>query len=72
MQFHIQKDEPNENWPLGAWSLYQITGAEIAERTIWERIEGKLTITERWPWNGYIGMFVTLDEVMKEIERLTA
>jgi hypothetical protein len=76
-EFHLQKNAPNEHWPNGAWSLYQITGEQIAERTIWTatEVEGqrhrKYEIAERWPWPGYVGMFTTLAEATAEIERLT-
>jgi hypothetical protein len=64
-QFHIQKDAPClPHWPNGAWSLYQITGDQIADRII--RKEGK--VVARHSWCGYIGMFETLPELMTAIE----
>lgn len=72
MEFHLQKHAPNANWPDGAWSLYRITGEQIAERTRWERQDGKHVITERWPWFGYIGMFTTLQQAVAAIDEEVA
>jgi hypothetical protein len=36
-QYHITRDDPcKPNWPKGAWSVYAITGDQIAERVIWQ------------------------------------
>lgn len=71
--FHIQWCKPIEpHWPQGAWSLYKINGDQIADRVVRERVnpkgyyEGKVIARHSWP--GYIGMFVTLSEVMAAIE----
>ena len=69
MEFHLQQHEPNANWPKGSWSLYRITGATIADRTIWERVNGKLQITERWPWPGYVGMFESFDDAVAAMKK---
>lgn len=62
-QFHISSFPPNDNWPRGGWSLYQITGDQIAQRT---RVEdGK--IAARYSWCGFVGCFETLQEVMAAI-----
>ncbi len=71
-EFHIARFGPTKPWPEGGWSLYEITGAQIAERTIWTKDSGKYEIAERWPWPGYIALFNTLPEVFAEIERLAA
>lgn len=71
MEFHLRKETPNANWPRGAWSLYQITGEQIAERIRWERQNGKHVIVERWPWFGYVGMFETFEQVMAKIKELS-
>lgn len=65
--YHISNSPPNEHWPNGAWSLYAITGDQIADRIIREKInpngyyEGEITHRHSWP--GYIGLFESLDEV---------
>jgi hypothetical protein len=69
MEFHIQKFGPTNPWPNGGWSLYRITGEDIASRTVWERRDGKLEITERWPWPGFIGCFATLEQVVEAIAK---
>lgn len=72
-EFHITQDTPIQpNWPNGAWSLYEITGAQIAERTIWTKDSGKYEIAERWPWPGYVGMFETFEQIVSKIEELIA
>ena len=65
LSFHISWSGPYEpHWPRGAWSVYQITGDEIAARV--ERYKG--SVIARHPWCGYIGLFETLPEVMVAIE----
>lgn len=64
--YHIQRNAPNDVWPRGGWSLYQITGDQIAQRTICDPKTGK--IVERHSWCGYIGIFETLPELMRAIE----
>lgn len=70
--FHLTYDTPSENWPKGAWSVYQIDGDQIAQRTVWERVnpkgwyEGK--VIARHSWCGYLGMFTTLAQACKAIE----
>lgn len=73
MEYHIQKDEPClPHWPKGAWSLYQISGDQIADRTVREKINPKGYyeggVIARHGWCGYIGMFETLPELMAAIE----
>ena len=67
--FHINWVPPTEpGWPVGAWSVYRITGDEIADRTVRERVspngyyEG--AVIARHPWPGYLGMYATLAEVV--------
>lgn len=74
--FHIQRFEAhkaNDNWPTGGWSLYKIDGEQIANRTVWERVNPKGwyegEIIARHAWCGFIGIFATLPEVMAEIEK---
>jgi len=74
MEFHISHFPPTDVWPEGGWSLYQISGDEIAERTVRERVNPKGwyegEVIARHPWCGYVGLFVTLDEVMATIKEL--
>lgn len=73
-EYHLQAENfSNEHWPNGAWSVYKITGEQIAERTVREKVnteggyyEGK--VIARHSWCGYIGMFATLAEAVAEIE----
>jgi hypothetical protein len=72
-EYHIQREAPClPHWPQGSWSLYQISGDQIADRTVRERInpngyyEG--SVIARHSWCGYIGMYVTLAEAMAAIE----
>lgn len=64
--YHVTYDEPNDVWPRGAWSVYNITGDEIAARIV---RDAKGKVVERHPWCGYIGMWTTLDAVQGVIER---
>jgi hypothetical protein len=72
-QYHINWCPPNGVWPKGGWSLYRITGDEIAERIEWGKpAKGYKTIgrkvVRRDPWCGYIGMFETFSEREKAID----
>ena len=62
--FHIQWCEPNAAWPQGGWSLYQISGDNIAKRIVYDA-DGKLI--RRDSWSGYLGMVTTLDELRDAI-----
>lgn len=63
--FHLTYSPPTPNWPRGTWSLYQITGDDIAARII---RDASGNITERWPWSGFIGCFETLAAVTAAID----
>jgi hypothetical protein len=73
-QYHIQYCEPSDVWPRGGWSIYRITGDEIAKKIIWERYN-----TDRgWPtgkvkfrhsWTGYLGMVETFAELQELIDK---
>jgi hypothetical protein len=71
-EYHLAWNEPNEVWPLGSWSVYQIGGDDIAERIIFERVnvdgyyEGD--VIARHSWSGYLGMVDTLDGAKALIE----
>jgi hypothetical protein len=73
--FHVDYFGPIECWPQGGWSVYQITGDEIADRVVREKIDprgfytGK--VTHRHSWCGYIGTFTTLADAMAAIEQHT-
>lgn len=76
--FHLTKSAPSEHWPDGSWSVYQITGDQIADRIVRERVnaearvpyyEGK--VIARHSWCGYLGMTVTLADAMALIADAT-
>lgn len=65
-EYHLQHFGPVEpHWPRGGWSLYRITGDQIAQRVVYKK--GK--VVERHSWCGYIGIFETLQEAMEAIEK---
>lgn len=72
MGYHIDSFGPTKPWPKGGFSLYDITGDQIAERVVRAKVnmkgwyEGE--VIARHPWPGYVGLFETLAEVMKAIE----
>ena len=41
--YHVTWNVPNNVWPKGAWSVYNITGDEIAEMTSVAAIKTILT-----------------------------
>lgn len=59
-EFHVRKETPNDVWPRGAWSLFRITGDEIARRIIYA--DGKVVRRDSWP--GYVGMYETKEQLM--------
>ena len=75
-QYHIQWCEPSDVWPKGGWSLYCITGDEIASRVVWKEIDprGWYIGKPEWrhPWCGYVGMWETWAEVGEAIEKHSA
>jgi hypothetical protein len=68
-QFHIQFSPPHANWPKGSWSLYEITGDEIAKR-IGFGANGE--VDRRDPWPGYLGTFDSPEKVGRALEHHTA
>lgn len=62
MEFHLLYFPPNDVWSNGGWSLYKISGDEIAARI---KKDAKGQIVERHPWCGFIGCFATLAEANK-------
>ena len=74
--FHLHFTAPNPslpNWPCGSWSVYEITGDQIADRIVREKVnpngyyEG--LVIARHSWCGYLGTFETLPQVQAEIEK---
>lgn len=75
--YHIQYRDPIEpHWPNGSWSAYRITGDQIADRIVREKIntthpngvpfyEGP--VIARHSWCGYLGMAEKIEGVMKMI-----
>ncbi len=67
MQFHIEHFSPIKGTlPNGGWSLYRITGDQIAERI---EMDDAGKVKERHSWCGYIGCYATLPDCMAAIER---
>ena len=78
--FHIKYTPPHKteyvDRPNGCWSLYRITGDEIADSIVRETVvwpengrayySGKVIARHRWP--GFIGLFEDLDELMEAIK----
>jgi hypothetical protein len=58
--YHISYFKPLEHWPKGGWSVYRITGDQIAERI---KRDAKGKIVERHSWCGFLGIGTTLDDV---------
>jgi len=66
--FHIEWCQPNDVWPNGGWSVYQINGDEIAARIIKDE-RGR--VVERHSWNGYLGMCSTWEGLGEMIQEAT-
>lgn len=70
-EYHIQRNEPClPHWPNGSWSVYRITGAEIADRTVRAEIVRpehggpayyRGDVIARHSWCGYLGMTETFE-----------
>lgn len=72
--YHITYNDPIEpHWPNGSWSAYRITGDQIADRIVRERINPKGfyegDVIARHSWCGYLGMSETFDGVREMIEK---
>ena len=52
-------------WPHGGWSVYRITGDDIARRVGFDA-DGKVIRRDGWP--GYLGSFRTLLDVVRAID----
>lgn len=72
LSHHIPRsDQPH--WPNGSWAVYRITGDEIVDRTVHERVnpngyyEGN--VIARYSWPGYLRMSETLDGACEMIEK---
>lgn len=77
-QFHITYSPPNsalEHWPQGCWSLYEITGDQIADRTVRKEIvvpaDGapyyKGDVIARHSWCGFVGCYHSLADTSAAI-----
>lgn len=72
-EYHLQHSGPTlPHWPNGSWSVYQITGDQIAERVVRETVNPKGWyeggVIARHSWCGYLGMKEKLADAMKIIE----
>jgi hypothetical protein len=64
--YHISFFGPCQpHWPKGGWSIYHITGDDIAKRV--EFGEDNKAV-RRDSWCGYMGIFETLPEAMAAIK----
>lgn len=63
-EYHIQYFGPNDVWPKGGWSVYQITGDQIADRIIKDE---KGEVMERHSWCGYLGIADSFEGVQEMI-----
>lgn len=83
VQYHLQYTPPNkalEHWPQGHWSLYQITGDEIANRIVFKEIvpedQGpafyKGPVIARHSWCGFVGCYHTLADASVAILKRTS
>lgn len=58
--YHLSYFPPTlPHWPRGGWSLYHISGDEIAHRIEFGE-DGRAVRRDSWP--GYIAIFATLEE----------
>ena len=63
--YHVTWNVPNNGWPKGAWSVYNITGDEIAARIV--KVDHG--VTERHSWCGYLGMVDTTAKLGELLNR---
>ena len=54
------------HWPKGGWSVYRITGDEIAARI---KSDSRGEIVHRHGWPGYLGLAETLEGVQAIIAK---
>jgi hypothetical protein len=71
--YHITRNDPCEpHWPKGSWSVYRISGDQIADRIVRERVNPKGYyeggVIARHSWCGYLGMTETFDGVRAMVE----
>lgn len=59
-------DGKPDPWPNGCWSVYEITGDEIARRIAYDDA-GR--IARRDPWPGFVACFDTLDAATDAIRK---
>lgn len=71
--YHVDWMDPTDVWPNGAFGIYNITGDEIADRVVREKVnpagwyEGK--VIARHPWCGFLGMVDSGEKMLALIER---
>jgi hypothetical protein len=77
-QYHITRDDPCEpHWPNGSWSVYRISGDQIADRIVRNEVVKPTdgtpyyqgAVIGRHSWCGYLGMTETFDGVRDMIEK---
>lgn len=62
-EYHISKFPPTDVFPLGGWSVYRISGDQIAQRIIFEN--GK--VVRRDSWSGFLGCYSSLEKLVETI-----
>lgn len=72
--YHVTFNDPIEpHWPRGGWSVYRITGDQIADRIVREKINPKGwyegNVIARYSWCGYLGMTETFEGVAELITK---
>jgi hypothetical protein len=70
-QYHLSHFAATDPWPNGGWSVYKITGDQIAERIEFAPRTssiGTRKAVRRDSWCGYLGIGETLADAMKLIE----
>lgn len=63
--YHIQHFPPVGAWPVGGYSVYAISGDQIAERIV--RDQGKVVRRDSWP--GFLGTAATFEGVAEMISK---
>jgi len=69
VQFYVAFSPPSDNWPNGAWALYETSADDIARRT---GVSANGEIVRRDGLTGYIGTYGRLDALAVIMEDRTA